>query len=70
MIALAPLQAVPFSAAPAPAQPIDVLRIHAAPARDAPAKHAVISVEESHPTLVRPGLEATGLFQGWGPRLG
>jgi hypothetical protein len=35
-----------------------------------PAQRSAIVDDEARPTLARPTAGTTGLFQGWGPRLG
>ncbi|MDB5043503.1 MAG: hypothetical protein JWN27_4229 [Candidatus Eremiobacteraeota bacterium] len=37
---------------------------------DIPAERSAIVHDDARPTLARPAPGATGLFQGWGPRIG
>jgi hypothetical protein len=56
----------------APPRPteIEISPEPAAEVAEEPAQRSAIVDDEARPTLARPTAGTTGLFQGWGPRLG
>jgi hypothetical protein len=64
------IHALALLVAPARSPEIEIPPEVVAEVAEAPARRAAIVDDEARPTLARPTAGATGLFQGWGPRLG
>jgi len=64
------IHALALLAAPASPPEIEIPSEPAVEVAEVPARRAAIADDEARPTLARPRAGATGLFQGWGPRLG
>jgi hypothetical protein len=64
------IHALALLVAPARHREIEIPPEPAAEVAELPVQRSAIIDDEARPTLARPTAGATGLFQGWGPRLG
>jgi hypothetical protein len=64
------IHALALLVAPARCPEIEIPPEPAAEVPEVPAQRSATVDDEARPTLARPTAGATGLFQGWGPRLG
>jgi hypothetical protein len=69
-IAPARIHALALLVAPDRRREVEMPPEPAAAVADVPAQRSAIVDDEARPTLARPTPGTTGLFQGWGPRLG